>query len=588
MATTTIPRGRAAGRGRWIAGGVAVIVLALIAALLVTRQAPAPAAGGGTTTTVSLGTLTASVAGSGTIAAEQTIDLPFRASGSVTEVLVSEGDLVASGQPLARIDSRDLASQVASAEASLASARARLEQQQAGNATPEQVAASQASLDSAQASLQRARTNNTTAADIADAEAQLRSAQAKLDDLRAQPKADALASAQASYDQAVANMQSQRTGLAVAKQKADSAAQQAADTLRDRQDEYSRIYWDNREKERRPGDLPQADKDSEASALRAVGSAEESLSQAQLAYEQARQDEVSGVAKAESQLREAETKLRVTREGATEAELIQAQASVDQAKASLQKLRQGGTAADVAVAQASVAQAQANLDQLTAPATASDLTIERASVAQAEQSLAQARLQLENATLTAPFAGVVTQVDIVPGSAVGSGTPALTLVNRDPLHVDLKLNENDIAMVQLGQPVALTIDAISGWSAQGTVSYIAPAAETTNDVVTYRVRVSFPDADAQVKVGMTANLEIVTATREGALLVPNTALQPKGAGRVVLVPNPDGTTREVDVTIGLSDGVSTEILSGLSAGETVVANPGAQATKPSGGGMFGR
>ncbi|NNJ10108.1 efflux RND transporter periplasmic adaptor subunit [Chloroflexales bacterium ZM16-3] len=587
MATTTLPRGHAVRRGRWIAGGVAVIVLALIAALLITRQASAPTAGSTATTTVSLGALTASVTGSGTIAAEQTIDLPFRASGSVTEVLVSEGDVVTAGQALARIDSRDLESQVASAQASLASAQARLEQQQAGNATPEQVASSQASLASAQASLQKARTNNTTAADIADATAQLRSAQAKLDDLKAQPKADELASAQASYDQAVANLQSQRTGLAVAKQKADSSVQQAADTLRDRQTDYSRIYWDNREKESLPGDLPQSDKDNEAAALRAVNSAEESLQQATLAYEQAKQDEISGVAKAESQLRDAETKLRVTKEGATETDLIQAQASVDQANASLQKLRQGGTAADVAVAQASVDQAKANLDQLTAPATASDLTIEQASVAQAEQSLAQARLQLENATLTAPFAGVVSQVNIVPGSAVGSGTAALTLVNRDPLHVDLKLNENDIAMVQLGQPVSLTIDAISDWKADGTVSYIAPAAETTNDVVTYRVRVSFPDADAQVKVGMTANLEIVTATREDALLVPNSALQPKGAGRVVLVPNADGTTREVDVTIGLSDGINTEILSGLSAGETVVANPGAQ-TKPSGGGMFGR
>ena len=84
---------------------------------------------------------------------------------------------------------------------------------------------------------------------------------------------------------------------------------------------------------------------------------------------------------------------------------------------------------------------------------------------------------------------------------------------------------------------------------------------------------------------MTANLEIVTATREGALLVPNTALQPKGAGRVVLVPNADGTAREVEVTTGLSDGVNTEILSGLSEGDTVVTNPGAE-ERP-GGGLFG-
>jgi HlyD family secretion protein len=499
-------------------------------------------------------------------------------------VLVKEGDLVTAGQPMARIDARELESQVASAEASLASAQARLEQKQAGNSTPEQVAASQAQVASAEASLAKTR-NNNTAADIADAQAQLRSAQANLDDLKAQPKPDKLAAAQATYDQAVATLASQRTSLAVAKQKAASSVQQAADTLRDKQDAYSQIYWDNRKKESRPGDLPQSDKDNEASALRAVNSAEESLKQAQLAYEQATQDEVSGVAKAESQLRDAETSLRVTKDGASQADLIQAQASVDQAKANLQKLRQGGTAADVAVAQASIDQARANLAELTAPATASDLLIEQATVDQSRQSLAQARLKLENATLVAPFAGVVTAVNIVPGSSVSTAAAAVTLVDRDPLHIDLKLSENDVSQVQLGQPVTLTIDALSGWKADGTVSYISPVSETSNDVVTYRVRVSFAGTDARVKVGMTANLDIVTAMRKDALLVPNSALQPKGAGRVVLVPNADGTTRSVDVTTGLSDGTQTEVLSGLSAGDTIITNPGAQ-QKPTGG-LFG-
>ena len=71
------------------------------------------------------------------------------------------------------------------------------------------------------------------------------------------------------------------------------------------------------------------------------------------------------------------------------------------------------------------------------------------------------------------------------------------------MHVDLKLSENDVAKVQLGQPVTLTIDALKDWKASGSVSYIAPSAENSNDVVTYRVRVDFPDDDARVKVGMT-------------------------------------------------------------------------------------
>jgi HlyD family secretion protein len=86
-------------------------------------------------------------------------------------------------------------------------------------------------------------------------------------------------------------------------------------------------------------------------------------------------------------------------------------------------------------------------------------------------------------------------------------------------------------------------------------------------------------------VGMTANLEIRTATRESVLLVPNTALQPKGAGRVVLVQNADGTTSEVAVQTGLSDGVQTEVIEGLAEGAVIVTNPNAQ--EETGGGLFG-
>jgi len=124
------------------------------------------------------------------------------------------------------------------------------------------------------------------------------------------------------------------------------------------------------------------------------------------------------------------------------------------------------------------------------------------------------------------------------------------------------------------------------------VSYIAPAADNSNGVVTYAVRVSFPDNDPKVKVGMTADMDIVTARKDGVLLVPNTALLPKGTGRVVQVPATDAqgrpaTPREVEVTTGLSDGTLTEILSGLSEGDQVIALPDNGVVRQSRGGFFG-
>lgn len=584
MATSTYPRQQTASRGRWLAAGVVAIVVAIVAALFFARP-PAQQSASAATVPVSRGAIVASVAGTGATAADQSLDLSFPISGTVIEVLVEEGDAVAAGQILARLDERDLRLQVSSAEASLESAQARLEQQQAGNATPEQLAASQASVASAQANLAKTRSGNVTATDIAEAEAQVRSAQAQLDDLQAGAKPDELASAQASYDQAVTNLEAQRKSLAVAKERAQSDVEQAANTLRDAQAEYSRIYWDNQNLAKAPGDLPQERRDEEDAARRAVENNEESLRQAQLAYEQAQADEITGIQQAESQLREAEQKLRTTGEGATKAEIIQAQSSLDEARARLNGLRQGGTAADIAASQASLDQARANLAELTAPASATDLRIEGASVAQAEQSLAQAKLALEQATLKAPFAGVVTSVAIVPGSTASGSV--LSLLDRDPLHVDLRLSENDVAKVALGLPVTLTIDALPELQLAGAVSYIASAADDENGVVTYRVRISFDDVDPSVKVGMTANLEIVYAQQNNALLVPTSALLPKGAGYAVQVPGADGQPEEVEVTVGLSDGTNSEILSGLSEGQQIIATPN-QGGAPTQGGLFGQ
>jgi multidrug efflux pump subunit AcrA (membrane-fusion protein) len=85
---------------------------------------------------------------------------------------------------------------------------------------------------------------------------------------------------------------------------------------------------------------------------------------------------------------------------------------------------------------------------------------------------------------------------------------------------------------------------------------------------------------------MTANLSITTAKKEGVLLVPNSALLPKGAGHAVQVLGVDGTTSELEVQTGLSDGTNTEITGGLKAGDKVVTNPNASSA-PASRGPFG-
>ncbi|MDA8217062.1 MAG: efflux RND transporter periplasmic adaptor subunit [Dehalococcoidales bacterium] len=534
MGTTTIPRRRGLSR-RWLVILIVLVALAAVAVYVVTgaqsAETPAPA-----TVPVTKGTLVATVAGSGSVSAEQSLGLAFQTAGTVTEVLVKEGDTVQSGQVLAKLDDRNLQLQVASAQSGLDSAKARLTQAQQGNAKPPDLAAARAAVASAQASYDKV-ANGPASADVAAAQAAVGSAQA----------------AQAAYDAAVAaanTMGSQLLAAQAALAKAEAAVQKA-------QGDYDRVAY-----------MPNIGSRPEALALQS----------ATIDYEQAKANYEA---------------LQSTASVDAKSRVDSAAAQLAQAQANLAKLTP--KAEDIAAAKAVLDQAQANLAKLTAAGTATDLQIQQAAVSQAEQSLKQAQLALDNATLKAPFASVVTQVNISAGSLASGASPAFYLINRNPLHVDLRLSENDVAKVQLGQPVSITVPSLNNWGTDGKVTYVAPAAENVSGVVTYVVRVSFPDSEPQVKVGMTSDLSIEVARKENVLMVPSTALLPKGTGRVVQVlddsagsgQNGRPGVREVGVQVGLSDGTNTEIIGGLTEGQQVVALPDSGVRSGLSGSLFG-
>lgn len=227
---------------------------------------------------------------------------------------------------------------------------------------------------------------------------------------------------------------------------------------------------------------------------------------------------------------------------------------------------------ELATVKANLEQAKSNLAKLNAPASETDIAIQQAAVQQAEQAVKQAQLNLDNAILKAPFAGVITKVNIVPGST--SNGAAMTLVDRDPLHVELRLSENDVVQAARDQKVKLSIDSINNWSADGKVTFISPVSSVSNGVVTYQVRVDFADVDPRVKVGMTSNVDIIVAQKDNVLVVPNSALLPSGSGRVVQVLDAQGKVQDIPVEIGISDGAHTEIVSGVQEGQQIIALPG--------------
>lgn len=530
MATSQLTNRRRSSSRRWIILTVVAVLAALAVFFILRMPSRQGALAAPATVTVTRGSLTATVSGSGSVAAEQIVNLPFASAGAVNEVLVKDGDTVKAGQVLAKLDDRAARLQLESAMANLESAQARLAQAQQGNARPEDLAAANAQLAAAQANYDKA-SRGGTAADRAAALA-------------------AVKSAQAAYDAAVKAADSSGSQLVAAQ----AALEKATNALRQAQANYDRVA-SAPDIGRRPESLQ--------------------LQNATVDYEQAKANYEA---------------LANTSGTDAQSRIAQAAAQLAQAKANLNKLTPGEE--DLAAAQANLDQAKATVAKLTAPATALDQQIAQAAVSQAEASVKQAELALDNTQLKAPFDGVVAQVNIVPGSAASAATSALRLINRNPLHVDLRLSENDVAQVEMGQDVTLTIQSLDDWSATGKVSYVAPAADNNNGLVTYAVRVSFDDTDPRVKVGMTADLKIVTAVKDNLLLVPNTALLPKGSGRVVQVLTQDAegrpTTQEVEVQTGLTDGKHTEIISGLQEGQSIVALPSNGASRSNGmGGFFG-
>ncbi len=508
---------------RWFILGGGVIVLAIIAGVFMAARANTATAntvGTQSTIIVRRGTIVSAVSGAGTIEAKETVDLAFQSSGVVAQVLVQAGDTVTQGQTLALLDTRKLESQVASAQAQLETAQAQLAQKQQGNGTTAEIISARAAVASAQANYDKV-IAGPTAAELKAAQADLTSAQA-----------------------------------------AHIAAVKASET---------------------------SSKDLE-SLKAAIEKAQVNLQQAQSAYDQiggasnpnigmTKQSRDLQTATIDYQQALANYQAKLTTNGPdAQKQIASAQASVASAQKRLDDLTVSDS--ERASALASLESAKATLAKLTASASANDLAIAEANLKAAQESLKQAQLNLENARLTAPFAGIITAVRIAPGSSA-SGV-AISMMDRSALHVDLKLNETDVVRVQDDMPVQLTIDSLKNWNAQGIVEYIAPAGVSSNGVATYAVRVTLPDTDPRVKVGMTANVDITIEQKENVLVVPNTALLPQGTGHVVEIVNADNTTQKVPVETGLSDGAQTEILGGIGEGAKIIALPNAKIQQGSG------
>ena len=175
----------------------------------------------------------------------------------------------------------------------------------------------------------------------------------------------------------------------------------------------------------------------------------------------------------------------------------------------------------------------------------------------------------------------------MPGDQVGAGDTAFRLDNLSSLLVDVKVSEVDINSVSIDQPVTLTFDAILGKEYHGEVVEVTQAGTADQGVVNFTVTVELTDADASVKPGMTAAVNIVVEEMQDVLLVPNRAVRLVDGERVVYVLE-NGLPVKKEITLGSSSDTMSVIAGGdVKEGDVIILNPPAEFGPGRAGGGFG-
>jgi HlyD family secretion protein len=253
-------------------------------------------------------------------------------------------------------------------------------------------------------------------------------------------------------------------------------------------------------------------------------------------------------------------------------QLEQATNNYNSAKAAFQRASEGADNAQLSAALQQIESAKATLDKLKQPVKPYDVEQAQTQQKQAQLQVSQAERRLAQAQLIAPKDGVISVLGVNAGETVAA-QPAMTLVDTSKLHIDITVDEVDVAKIKPGQEVIITLDALPGVELKGVVDRVAPTATTISGVVSYLVRVVLDKTDAPLKVGMTANTSIVLDQHTDILMVPNWAVRrDRQTGKAYLTLQVDEkTSKEVEVQTGLRNDANTEILSGVNEGQVIMA-----------------
>lgn len=465
------------------------------------------------TADVELGTLTASIGATGKVRSNQSALLTWQTSGTVEGVAVQSGDTVSKDDLLAALTKTSLAQNVILAEADLVSAQQSLDDLLNSN------------IQQAQA-LQNVENSQQSLEDLLNPElAQAKALQAIAD---AEQSVDY-------YERQVRNLTSTASQADI--DAADAQVVIAKDAL-DKAEENYAPYADKPE-----------DNLTRATLLSKLAAAQQNYDSAVRYY--------NALTSTGS-----ETDIAVA-----EANLATMNAQLIEAQREYERIKDGANPADVALLEAQLADAEREYERLKDGADPDDIAV-------IESRIAAAQATINTSRIKAPFEGTLSMVEVKPGDQVNPGGLAFRIDDFSRLLVDVEVSEIDINQVKIGQQVTLTFDAIIATEYHGEVIEVSIVGDEQQGVVSFLVTVELLEADAGVKPGMTAAVNIVISELEQVLLVPNRSVRVLEGERVVYILTGLNEIKSITVELGASSDLYSEVIGGdLKVGDTIILNP---------------
>lgn len=211
--------------------------------------------------------------------------------------------------------------------------------------------------------------------------------------------------------------------------------------------------------------------------------------------------------------------------------------------------------------------------------TRAEMAKAKAQVAQAQAALDRAEEDLRNSTIISPMNGLVLSRDVQVGDAVSSilvlgsqATLVMTIGDVSDVYVLGKVGEADISKVYMDQPARISVESLKEKKFAGKVTKISPLGVEKENVTTFEVRVSIRNATGELKANMSANAEIILEEKKNVLMIPESAVLYEASRAYVEVPDPaaEKGRSKVPVKLGISNGVKTELLAGLTERQKLI------------------